>query len=83
MFEGGGTENEDAQPMGKHLGLTKGLVMVPRWCNAMIMQSLQRSRQLVLVLRRVLVNARLQFLGGARQALAEDARRVRKDVMGP
>ena len=26
---------------------------------------------------------RLQFLGGARQALAVDARRVRKDVRGP
>ena len=29
------------------------------------------------------LDARLRFLGGARQALAYDARGVRKDVMGP
>ena len=34
-----------------------------------------------LLLRRP--DTRLQFLGGAHQALAVDARRVRKDVMGP
>ena len=29
------------------------------------------------------LDARFQFLGGARQAVAVDARRVRKDLMGP
>ena len=56
--------------------------------------SFQRSREPVLVLLWVLVSAsitalllrrldaRLRILGGARQALVFDARRIRKDVMG-
>ena len=74
---------------------TKGLIMVPRRRNARTTQTLWHSLEPVLVLHRVLVSgpsqplllrrldARLQFLGGARQALAVDARRVRKDVLGP
>ena len=57
------------------------------------MWTLRRSREPVLVLRRVLVSGPitgcdapthwLTFLGRARQALKMDTRRVRKDVMGP
>jgi hypothetical protein len=47
----------------------------------MTTESLRRSCEPVLVLRRVYVG--LQFLGGARLALAVDVRRVRKDVRGP
>ena len=64
--------------------------MVPRRRDARTMQMLRRGREPVLVLRRVLVSgpiaaleARFEFLGAARQALAVDARRVRKDVRGP
>ena len=58
----------------------------------MTTQTLRRRRQHVLVLRLALVSrplllrrldASLPFLGGARQALAVDSRRVRKDVTGP
>ena len=41
----------------------------------------ERTNHSPLRLRRL--NGGLQFLGGARQALAVDARRVRKDVRGP
>ena len=61
--------------------------------NARIKQTLRSSLEPVLVLRQVLVSgpitalaaadARLQSFGGALQALAVDASRVRKDLMGP
>ena len=63
--------------------------MVPLSRNPMSTQMLQHSREPFMVLRQVLVSGpiaadgRLQFLGGAPQALAVDARRVRKDVSGP
>ena len=68
--------------------------MVPRRRNALTEQSLQRSREPVLVLRRVYVpdqsqplllrrlDARLHFLGGARPAFAVDAKRVRGEATG-
>ena len=69
--------------------------MVPHRRNAKTTQSLRRSREPVLVLRRVLASGPITalaaasprrkvktILGGARQALAVVARRVRKDVMG-
>ena len=70
--------------------------MVSRRRNAMTTQTLWRSREPVLVLCRVLMSgqpqpllllrrpdARLQFLEYTHWALAVDARRVRKDIMGP
>ena len=65
--------------------------MVGRWRNAMNTQlvtlfwfcvrfMLEDQSQPLLLPR---LNARLHFLGGARQAVAVDARKVRKDVMGP
>ena len=71
------------------------MVIIPRRRNVMTTQLLQRSFQPVLVLRQVYVadqsqllllrrlDISLQFLPAARQALAVDARRVCKDVMGP
>ena len=45
----------------------------------------RRSREPVLVLRRVLVSGPITGLSAAspRQALALEARRVRKDIIGP
>ena len=75
---------------------TEGLIMAPCRRNAMTPQTLRRRREPVLVLRRVSVSGPITalaaathrqkftiFLGGVRQALAVDARRVRKDVTGP
>ena len=67
--------------------------MLPLRRNAMTMHTLRRSRDLVLVLRRVLVSGPItdlaastlgyNFFGGACQALVVDARRVHKDIMVP
>ena len=75
---------------------TEGLRMVPRSCDKTTTQTLRHSHEPLLVLRRVLVertnhspsllrrlDAWLTFLVAARQALAVDARGVRKDVTGP
>ena len=70
----------------------KGSVMVPRRRKAMTTQTLRHSLEPFLVLRRFLgrrpitalaaasPRRTLPFLGSARQTLAVDARRVRKDV---
>ena len=69
--------------------------MLPHRHNAMTTWTLQRGREPVLVLHRVLVSgpsqplrlrpldARYIYLGGASQALVVDARRIHKEVMGP
>ena len=65
--------------------------MVPRSRNAMTTQTPQRSRERLQDLVRGPITAlaaaspdgKLRFLGGARPALAVDARRVCKDVRGP
>ena len=62
----------------------QGLIMVPRSHNTRTMQTLRRSREPVLVLRRLRrLNGRLTFFGGARPALVVDTRGVLKDVTGP
>ena len=63
----------------------RGLFMVLRSRNGHADASTQSWAFMVLrgVLRLRRLNGRLQFLGGTRQTLTVDARRVRKDERGP
>ena len=71
----------------------KGLMMVPRHATQRIRRRFDAVVDLYgsasgfsdqpQTLRLHRLDERLQFLGGARQALVVDARRVRKDVRGP